>query len=732
MIQGVTPTLDVIVLRAAGAALVLDCRGEDLPRVLHWGADIGSAGEDELVRLAQDLVPATGHSALDEPWPFTLLPGSADGWSGRPGVALARDGRPVFPRWRLTRPVALDHDPDGAQRLTVDAAAHGVGAEGVTLRTEVRCEPSGLLRLRHTITQAQGADSGPLEVAGLGCVLPLPGTATEVLDLSGRWCRERLPQRGAVRFGSWLREARRGRTGHDASLLMACGTTGFGFRQGEVWATHVAWSGDHVAYVERLPEGAGWHGGPVIGGGELLAPGEVRLAPGESYTTPWLLATYSDQGLDGATARIHRWLRARPHHPDPVRRPRPLVLNTWEAVYFGHDLDRLTELAERAASIGVERFVLDDGWFGGRRHDRAGLGDWQVSPEMWPGGLRPLADRVRALGMDFGLWFEPEMLNVDSDVVRAHPDWLLGGEQRDWRHQQVLDLTAPGAWDYLLGAISALVEEIGIAFIKWDHNRDLHGTGAHAQTLALYGLLDALRVRHPGLEIESCASGGARVDLGILERTDRVWASDTNDPLERQLIQRWTASLLPPELVGSHVGGPVSHTTARTASLGLRCVTALFQHAGIEWDITGCSDAELRDLASWTALYRELRQLLHTGDVVRLDAPDGTDATEAGPALLTHGVVAPDRAEAVFAHVRLRTSGAANPGRIRLAGLDPARSYRLRRRDEAGTPSGPAISQPPWWERGELVASGAVLMEVGVPAPLLHPGEAALVHLTPA
>ena len=263
-------------------------------------------------------------------------------------------------------------------------------------------------------------------------------------------------------------------------------------------------------------------------------------------------------------------------------RPRPVVLNTWEAVYFDHRLDRLTALADTAAELGVERFVLDDGWFRHRRDDTAGLGDWYVDEDVWPDGLHPLVNHVRGLGMEFGLWVEPEMVNPDSDLARAHPEWVR--EAPPWRNQQVLDIAQPDAYAYLLERLDALVSEYAIDFLKWDHNRDLVG-GAHAQTLAAYRLLDELRERHPALEIESCSSGGSRVDLGILARTDRVWASDTNDALERQAIQRWTQLLLPPELVGSHVGPPRAHTTGRTHDLSFRVATALFGHFGIEWDI---------------------------------------------------------------------------------------------------------------------------------------------------
>ncbi len=236
-------------------------------------------------------------------------------------------------------------------------------------------------------------------------------------------------------------------------------------------------------------------------------------------------------------------------------------------MYFDHDLDELIGLAELGAKVGVERFVLDDGWFLGRRDDTAGLGDWRVDPAVWPQGLAPLVSAVRDLGMDFGLWFEPEMVNEDSDVARAHPDWILAPGGRlplAARNQQVLNLTIPQAFDHVLESMSALIGELEIAYVKWDHNRDLVEAGerstgeprVHTQTLAVYALMDELKRRHPGLEIESCSSGGGRVDLGVLQHTDRVWASDCIDALERQRIQRWTGQLLPPELVGSHVGAP--------------------------------------------------------------------------------------------------------------------------------------------------------------------------------
>ncbi len=711
-----------VLLRNGGVGLVVDAAGPFLPRVLHWGADPGPLADDALARLVADLQPSLAQSGLDEPWPFPLLPGQADGWSGRPGLAGSRDGQAPYARFELTAPVEVHADgpPDAqAQVLTARAA----DPSGLEVTCELRLDASGLLRVRHTLTNT-GDDVYALE--GLLALLPVPDRASELLDLTGRWCRDHTPQRSPFHHGSHARESRRGRTGHDATLLLVAGTGGFGFRSGEVWAVHTGWSGNHVHLAERLPEGAGAGGAGVLGGGELLLPGELRLAPGESYSTPEVFFTWSADGLDGASARVHRWLRARPQHP---RSARPLVANTWEAVYFDQDFATLTRLAEQAARVGAERFVLDDGWFGSRRDDTSGLGDWYVATDVWPDGLRPLADAVRALGLDFGLWFEPEMANPDSDVVREHPDWVLTPSARAWRGQVVLDVANPGAYAYLLERISALVDEVGIAYIKWDHNRDLHvavsGTtgraGVHEQTAALYRLLDELRARHPGLEIESCSSGGARIDLGILQRTDRVWGSDCNDPLERQLIQRWEGLLLPPELIGSHVGDTVSHTTHRAAALGLRTVTALFAHAGLELDVTKCTDDELAALTSWAALYKEVRGLLHSGDVVRADLP--------GDDVLLHGVVARDRSEALYAYVRLTTSAEEQAGRLLLPGLDPELEYEVTHRREAGAATGLQKVVAPWFVRGTARATGAVLERVGLPAPRLDPAQAVVLHV---
>ncbi|WP_306319795.1 MULTISPECIES: alpha-galactosidase [unclassified Streptomyces] len=708
---------DPVQLRAAGVSLVLAAEGDGLPGVVHWGADLGDLDGAGLAALCRAVTPAPVHNEADRVVAPSLAREHAAGWNGRPGLTGHRaDGTAWSPWFRCTR---LDVDDRGGAGRGGRVVAHGEDADaGLALVLEVELTEEGLLRQRAEVASTEGV----FVVGGLALTLPVPPAATELFDLAGRWGRERAPQRRPFTVGVHARENRRGRTGPDAPLILAAGTPGFGFRHGEVWALHVAWSGNHHTYAERLATGAA-----VLGGGELPLPGEIRLAPGERYTTPWVYAAYADAGLDAIAARFHGHLRA--HRPRP--KPRPVVLNTWEAVYFDQDLDRLTELARLGAEAGAERFVLDDGWFRHRRNDRAGLGDWYVDESVWPRGLGPLITQVRGLGMEFGLWVEPEMVNPDSDLARAHPDWLLatGGRQPlTSRHQQVLDLARPGAYTYILERLDALLTAYDISYLKWDHNRDLidaghgpHGTpGVHAQTRAVYRLLDEVRARHPEVEIESCSSGGLRVDLGILERTDRVWASDCIDPLERQRIQRWTAQLLPPELIGAHVGAPRSHTTGRTHDLAFRAGTALFGSFGIEWDLTTATPAERAELARWVALYKELRPLLHGGTTVRADSHD--------PVLAVHGVVAPDRADALFAVVQLDAPDTSVPGTVRLPGLDPTCAYRVSTQPPGDTPALRQTGPTPWTGGEPLVLSGAALAHVGVRAPALYPEQLLLIR----
>ena len=693
----------LIHLQAAGTSLVLDARGPRPPVIVHWGAALGELDRSALAVLAGAAVPAVPPSSLDTPAPLSLLPVLAEGWSGRPGIAGSwAAGGTARPAFRLTgvtpRPSAVDIELSSTD-------------DRLRVVTGIELTPQGVLRIRHRVTN-HGA--GDLDLAALDVLLPVPARADEILDFSGRWAYERRPQRAPLRDGAWSRETRHGRPGHDDPFLLMLGTPGFGFRSGEVWAAHLAWSGDKRLWAERQQLGAA-----LLGAGELLAAGEVRLAPGQSYRTPWTVAVWSDAGIDGLSARLHDWVRA----TRPLRRPRPVVLNTWEAVYFEQSLAGLLGLVDAAAEAGAERFVLDDGWFTGRTDDRRALGDWTVDEHRWPDGLHPLIKAVHERGLDFGLWVEPEMVSPDSALARAHPDWLLGGpDAATWRHQLVLDLSVPAAYEHVLGRLTALLDEYPIAFLKWDHNRDLLREGtAHGQTTAVYRLLAALRERFGELEIESCASGGARIDLGMLEHVDRFWASDTNDALERQHIQRWTGVLLPPEYLGSHVGAPAAHITGRTGELSLRLATALFGSAGIEWDLRTATAGEREAIAGWVAWHKRLRPLLHSGTVVRSGGDD--------PDRLVHGVVATGRDAAVFALVSLRAAGPALPAPLRFPGLDPDRRYLVRPLVLHAPPRAVQDAPPAWLAAGSVVLTGRVLGEIGLPPPLLTPEQAAVYTL---
>jgi alpha-galactosidase len=657
---------------ASGTGLVQISRPGALPAVWVGPLAAGLGPDDVAALLAA--VPSC-----------PMLPAHGDGWFGRPGLAGHRlhAGYPVAGRdWSpFFRPTRIEHEGRHARLEASD------GEAGLRLATEIEAVPGGAIRARHTLTNIA---SPAYVVDSLEVVFPLPARIGEVLDFTGRQTAERIPQRHPLGDGLWLREGRRGHTGHDSATMVIAGVPGFTFGGGEAYGVHVAWSGNTVYRVERLPSSLSMTGSgseppqrtqfgvTTIGGGELLLPGEITLAEGESYATPWVYVAATRSGLDGLSAQFHEYLRSLPAHP---RSPRPVNLNVWEAVYFHHDFGRLATLADLAAEVGVERYVLDDGWFRGRRSDWTGLGDWWVDDEVWPGGLHRLVDHVRARGMQFGLWIEPEMVNPDSALYRAHPDWILAAGARRpplQRHQLVLDLTRPEVTGYLLERISSLLSEYEISYVKWDCNRDIIDAGssardgapaAHDQALAVYALLDELRSRFPAVEWETCAAGGGRIDLAMLERVQRVWTSDMTDALARQSIQRWTGQLVPPEYLGAHVSAPFAHQTGRYMPLSLRCATALFAHFGIEWDISGTGEQELTELAQWIQLYKRHRSLVHSGRVVRLDTPDDT--------AWMHGVVAADGSAALMSYVQLDEPRNDQPAAMRVPGLDPRRRYRI-------------------------------------------------------
>ncbi|MDO5067407.1 MAG: alpha-galactosidase [Propionibacteriaceae bacterium] len=708
-----------IAARAAGVALLIDAPEHGMPQVVHWGGDPGEVDETQFDAMMIGAAWMRTGNGLDEALLVGVLPEARFGWAGTPGIIGSRDGVGWSPNWR-TLEVLLDDAPvtgfvaTGPARIGVHLSAE---AAELDLWVWFELMPTGLVRVQAELTNIGATD---YDLTELTLRLPVPARAREVLDFAGRWSAERMPQRHTLGVGSHRREGRHGRTGADSSFVLTLGDAGFGYQQGEVWGCHVAWSGNHIHLAER-----DLHGAQVIGGGELLLPGEGRLAPGQSYRSPQVYFNHA-VGLDAQAARFHEHLRSLPAAPDTAR---PVTLNVWEAVYFDHDAARLLDLAERAAALGVERYVLDDGWFGARRDDTAGLGDWVVSPEVWPEGLHPLVNRVQELGMQFGLWFEPEMVNEDSDVARAHPGWIMQLDDRlpiRSRYQQVLNLTIPEAFEHVLGQMSALFEEYAIDYVKWDHNRDLIDAGTAPagraavaeQTRAYYRLLDELRRRFPHIEFESCSSGGARIDLEVMNRVQRVWVSDNIDPDDRQRMLWWTGQLLPAELMGSHIASGRSHVTGRWHDLEYRAATAVFGHLGIEWDLVQATEAELEGLRWWITWYKENRHRLLTGRLVRQDFPD--------PGIWFKGVVGDQGG--IFSLALVENTATAGLGPIRFPGLEAEQLYEVLVINRQPVP---LRVQVPWPSQEPLRLTGAQLATVGLQAPIMQPSNAVLFDIRP-
>jgi alpha-galactosidase len=701
--------------------------------IVHWGMRLTP---DEARGLALLMTRAVPNGSFDDEDPLEVVP-SRSGYIGmRPGLEGRRaDGSSWAPQFRETT-----HATDTSTQATNGKVALTVAAMDSTnhlaLATEFVLDGFDLLTVRTTLTNTAPSSSVQGEVQGarshfalhrLQVCLPLSATTDEVLDFPGRWTKEGQPQRRRLGIGALSWDNRRGRHSHQNSPGLFAGTPNFTERSGELVGIHIAWSGAHEMRVER-----GIDGRVCLQAGVLLDAGEVDLAPGESFTTPLVLATWSGEGLSAASSSFHSWFRARPQHPT---KPRPILLNTWEAVYFDHNIETLCALADSAAAVGIERYVLDDGWFGSRRHDRAGLGDWWVSPEVYPEGLTPLISHVRKLGMEFGLWFEPEMVNPDSDLYRAHPDWVLtspGVDQPLARTQYILDLTNPAVSAYLFERIDAVLSENEIGYVKWDYNRDMCApahegrASSYRQTQALYSLFRKIRAAHPQVEIETCASGGGRIDAGIFEFTQRAWASDCIDALERQQIQRSFSMFFPPELMGAHVGGSPAHTTGRRATVNFRAATSLFGHLGFEWDLTRASAADRAVAANIVRVHKSFRSLLHSGTSVRVDYPVSSGQV--------YGVVSADASQALFAYAQLTTNDTSIPSAVTFTGLDPMRTYEVTLVHLEEPPAWGTFRDLPKWlgdrsGTGKATATGAVLRSIGLALPVCHPESVLLFHV---
>lgn len=531
-----------------------------------------------------------------------LLPVGGMGCFGWPAIAGHRDGRDFtleFSNWKFS-----------GGRLT---ASDGIAKIDITIAISV--SDGDVFQMNTTLTN-RGDGPYTLDRCMAASFLVAEG-ACELTSFTGTWGREFQTRKELLGPGLWSQENRRGRTSHDRF-------PGVALNAGDATlAVHIGFSGNHIIAIDRLDDGR-----RLVHAGELFEPGEIRLAPGESYASPTAYAASDPETLAAFVQnRLIQW-------PGGKMRPRPVTLNTWEGNYFDHRMDSLKAQAAAAADLGIERFVLDDGWFGRRDDDTSSLGDWYIDARKYPDGLKPLVDHVTGLGMEFGLWFEPEMVNPDSDLHRVHPDWVLQVEGRPLllsRHQLVLDLTRKEVSDYLFDCMDRILKAHAISYIKWDMNRDLTHVGGRdgramtgKQTRAVYALMDRVRHAHPNVEIESCASGGGRADYGALARTHRIWASDCTDALERLEIQRGAAMFLPNAVMGSHISASPNHQTHRRHTLAFRAIVALAYHFGVELNPLTLTPEERVELKSWIALHKRLRPLLHTPEArFHLDPVDG-------------------------------------------------------------------------------------------------------------
>jgi alpha-galactosidase len=603
--------------------------------------------------------------------------------------------------------------PDGNRDLVLKYAAHRI--EGDTLVVELKDISRALeVSLRYRIDPATGvlARSATVRNRTKGkvrldqvsaAVFTLPaGTGYRLHSLTGQWGAEFGQDVQPVTPALSVIESRRGSTSHQADPWFAIDKQGeTGEQSGPVWFGALGWSGSW-----RISVGADAFGRVRIAGGWNPYDFSWTLKPGETLETPIFYAGYSGDGTDGAARLLHRYVRAQivPHgEAAPLR---PVLYNSWEATTFNVDEAGQVALAERAAKIGIERFVMDDGWFGARNDDHAGLGDWVVNRKKFPNGLKPLIDKVHGLGMSFGLWVEPEMVNPDSDLYRAHPDWVLNFKTRprnEGRNQLVLNLARTEVRDHVLKMLDDLLKQNDIQFLKWDYNRNWTEPGwpevkpedqqrVYVDYIRnLYWILAELRRRHPGLEIEDCASGGGRVDLGIMALTDEVWTSDNTDPFDRLTIQDGYSRAYPASTMMAWVTDSPNFMNKRETSLDYRFLSSMQGSLGLGANLNHWTDADFATAAKWIAAYKTIRQTVQRGDRYRLIPPQGheTSATQ---------YVSADRKQAVLFQMLHSSSHADVAEMIRPQGLDAARSYAVRMLGGGALPEDvPAKASGAWW-----------------------------------
>ncbi len=507
----------------------------------------------------------------------------------------------------------------------------------------------------------------------------------EMLTLHGSWARERQMDFRSLGYGKQSVGSLRGETSHQEHPFLALLERGAdrerdgGQDRGEVYGLQLVYSGNFLAQVEKTqmntlrvvmgihPEGFCW-----------------KLQPGESFTAPEAILTFSDQGLDGMTRSFHQVIRKHLIRGPYRNRKRPILINNWEATYFDFNTEKLLKIAECAAGLGIEMLVMDDGWFGHRNDDSSSLGDWKVNEEKLPGGLSALAEGVNRLGMKLGIWLEPEMISPDSELYRAHPDWAIRLPEREpalCRCQYVLDLSRREVRDYVFESVCAVLHSANIEYVKWDMNRQLSDLGSaelpadragelyHRYVLGVYELQERLLAEFPELLLENCSGGGARFDAGMLYYSPQIWCSDDTDAIERLKIQEGTALLYPLSAMGAHVSACPNHAVGRVTPFETRGFVALAGTFGYELDVTRLSEEERAQIPEQIRLYHRYNDLVREGEYYRIASYQRNHEYDC------YMVVSRNRREALVTYVQVLNRPNYRSRVIRLKGLDPAKRY---------------------------------------------------------
>lgn len=587
-------------------SLVLSSLNNRLPCIIYWGECLPR--DENLDELYEASKKDWGDNLLDQIPELSILPEQSANFSGQLGCKM-RDVNGHL----LSSSFVFFADEVSNNSLTLVFKDKDLG---ITYTAGI----DALYEDDVYALNAKTNSNNPIIMEWLSApVIEVPQTSNEMLDYGGHWGSEFRSQRTPWVTGVHLRESRVGTTSHAHFPGLMIPTAGSSENLGSCYGFHYGWSGGHRMIAEQLQDGR-----------KQIQFGNTEnseLNPLTSFETAKLYISHSGAGL-GGVGRIFRDFVSNSIVDLPIGSIRPVHYNCWEAVYFDHNIEELKEIATLAADIGAERFVLDDGWFKGRNSATSSLGDWYVDEHKYPDGMHPLVKHIHSNGMTFGLWFEPEMVSPDSDLFRSHPEWILGDiSQTLGRAQYVLDISINEVQEYLFERIDSILNEYPIEYIKWDHNRVLPYPDA-SQTRALYSLLDRIRESHSGLEIETCSSGGGRIDYGILEHTQRVWLSDSNDALERLRIQHEALLWLPIHVTGSHVGPKVCHTSGRELPMSFRAWVSAQRHMGFEMDPKELSSEDKVILKSVTQWWKKNREWMMSANILRLPCIDKTVIAE--------------------------------------------------------------------------------------------------------